>query len=343
MKRALLLSALLAAGPAQAAGGDPFQFLFLDADARAVALGGAYTALASDANALLYNPAWLGDVVRHEAAFMHNQHVAGISQQYLGLATRWGVGAMVNTVDYGDIPRTTIANPNGTLGTYGARDLAASVGYGRAWGTFFAGASAKFIRESIDTAVGKTWAADAGVAWRADSEEWLGPSLGLAVQNAGPDVRFQSGSESLPTSIRTGAAYTFDFKKRRSLVSADLSKSRSDAPVFGLGVETVAAEVLSLRLGYSSRNQAGWGVTGGVGFEVGDFSIDYAATPFGELGLTHRASVTFRFGPVREVEEPLPVRRYERPELRGWRAPGAIEKRPPARPAPKRDPRKIRY
>lgn len=343
MKRALLLSALLAAGPAQAAGGDPFQFLFLDADARAVALGGAYTALASDANALLYNPAWLGDVVRHEAAFMHNQHVAGISQQYLGLATRWGVGAMVNTVDYGDIPRTTVANPNGTLGTYGARDLAASVGYGHAWGTYFAGASAKFIREAVDSAVGKTWAADAGVAWRADSDDELGPSLGLSVQNVGPPVRFQAGSESLPTTLRTGAAFAFDVMKRRSLVSADLSKSRSDTPVVGVGLETVAAEVLSLRLGYSTRNQAGWGLAGGIGFEVGDFSIDYAATPFGELGLTHRASVTFRFGRDRDDEEAVPVRRYERPELRGWQRPKGAEKRAPERPSPRRDPRKIRY
>ena len=72
---------------APAAGTEPFNFLALDADARAVALGGAYTALATDANALLYNPAGLGLVRQSQIAFMHNQYIAGLTQEYMGLAT----------------------------------------------------------------------------------------------------------------------------------------------------------------------------------------------------------------------------------------------------------------
>jgi hypothetical protein len=74
----LLAAALLgAAGAARAdngsAGAEPFAFLQLDSSARSAALGGAYTALASDANALQYNPGGLGMVRQNEAQFMYNQ------------------------------------------------------------------------------------------------------------------------------------------------------------------------------------------------------------------------------------------------------------------------------
>ncbi|MBI5245511.1 MAG: hypothetical protein HY922_17755, partial [Elusimicrobia bacterium] len=76
--KARLLALVLLSWPRlshAAAGAEPFNFLFLDANARAVGMGGAYTALARDSNALLYNPAGLGLVDEHEATFMHNEHV----------------------------------------------------------------------------------------------------------------------------------------------------------------------------------------------------------------------------------------------------------------------------
>lgn len=354
--RNLLLSLALSLTPtaASASGGaDPFQFLLLDADARAVALGGAYTAAARDANALLYNPAWLGAVRRHHAVFMHNAHFAGTSQEYLALATRWGFGGMLNALDYGEIPRTTVSNPNGTLGTYGARDLAASAGYGRAWGPVHAGTAVKFVRESIDTAAAAAWAADLGLGWRPESEEDLGPALGLSVQNLGPRVRFQAASESLPATLRSGASYDLLVKGQRATLAADVAKTRADSPVFSLGAETVLVKTLSLRIGYSSRNQAGLGLSGGFGVALGDLSVDYAITPFGELGTGHRASIGFRFG-GEGTEEPASWerRRPARPEMRNW--PGRPDDGPPPvirppRKAPKKkaptpkDPRKTPY
>ena len=58
MKRLLLILCALCApaGTARAGGANTFEFLSLDADARPAGLGGAYTAAATDANAMLYNP-----------------------------------------------------------------------------------------------------------------------------------------------------------------------------------------------------------------------------------------------------------------------------------------------
>lgn len=347
----LLLCALLPAMAAAAGGGSPYQFLLLDANARAAALGGAYTALAADANALLYNPAGLGGVRRHEATFMHDAHFEGVSQDYLAAATRWGFGAMVNALDYGEIPRTTVSNPNGTLGSYGARDLAVSAGYGREFGRFGAGIAAKHIRSSIDTAVGKAWASDLGLSWRPEEDHGLW--LGAAVQNLGPTVRFQAASENLPTTVRAGAAWSFKAYGQRCVVAADFAKTRSDSAVAAAGGETVLGGVLALRLGYSSRNQAGWGLTGGVGLALGDASVDYAVTPFGELGVAHRASVGIRFGGADEEEEDsIPYRPVRKRHFRDEedeeppakpRRPVRVPERPKAKPEPYRDPRRTRY
>ena len=87
--RPLAAAALLAAmwpNEAHCAGAEPFNFLFMDSNARATGLGGAYTALAADANALWYNPAGLARVRRYEATFMHNEHVEGITQEFVGFA-----------------------------------------------------------------------------------------------------------------------------------------------------------------------------------------------------------------------------------------------------------------
>ena len=137
-RHAIILLALAALLPGEAraagsAGASPFNFLFLDADARPVAMGGAYTALANDANALHYNPAGLGRIRRSEATFMHNEYFEGITQEYIGFASRHGYGANLNILRAGDIDRTTVSNPNGTgLGSANFSDLAFGLGYGRA-------------------------------------------------------------------------------------------------------------------------------------------------------------------------------------------------------------------
>ena len=94
----LLLALLGLTKPAAAAspGADPFNFLLLDANARAAGMGGAYTALANDANALLYNPAGLGRISAHEATFMHNEHFQGVKQEYLAFSARQGFGLSLN-------------------------------------------------------------------------------------------------------------------------------------------------------------------------------------------------------------------------------------------------------
>ena len=316
MKRAALLASALwalwvraAFAAAGSAGEDPLSFLFLDADARPVSLGGAYTALAKDANALLYNPGGLGAVERNEATLMHNEYLAGVTQEYIAYASPRGWGLNLNYLNSGQVPRTTVSNPDGTgLANASFSDLAVGAGYGeRVTKGLSLGAAVKFIRESNAGIAGQAYAFDIGAMVAPAALKGL--SLGLAVQNIGPAIRFQSVREPLPLAARAGAAYAFALRGQESRLSFDVTKERSDSVVMGFGAETVVARTLPLRLGFSTRNSAGPGVTAGVGWIFRSFEVAYAFVPFGDLGAAHRISASFNWaGPERARARSEPPR-----------------------------------
>ncbi len=293
----LALAAFLAAAePCSAGKGeDAFNFLLLDAGARPVAVGGAYTALATDANALLYNPAGLGLVRRHEATFMHNEYVQGLKQEYMALALKQGFGLSLNYLSFGDIPRTTISKPEGTGSNFTISDMAASAGYGRRVRPDLSlGLGVKLIRETIDDVKAQGTAADLGALY--DAPWARGLSLGLALQNLGPGVRFQSQREKLPMNTRLGAAYAFKLWDNDDVISVDFSKTRGEGLLISAGAETVIKKTVSLRMGFNARNDADIGLTAGFGWRIKNASIDYAVVPFGDLDIAHRMSVSLRWG-----------------------------------------------
>jgi tetratricopeptide (TPR) repeat protein len=302
---AALLALLLGAGAARAdgsSGAEPFNFLFLDANARAVAMGGAYTALATDANALLYNPAGLARIERNEATFMHNSYPAGAYQEYGAYASPGGWSASFNYLNFGNVANTTISNPGGAgLGATGLYDMAFNGGYGRTFGEDLSlGAEAKYIRESAGAISGAGAAFDFGALYAAPRLPGL--TLGAALQNAGPTVKYEGAAENLPLNLRGGAAYSFDAAGQRSVVSFDVGKERTSSPIVSAGAETVLVKALAIRLGFTTANSAGLGLTTGVGWSHNDLSFDYAFVPYGAIGNAQRVSVTWRWGSAKTTE-----------------------------------------
>lgn len=286
-------------------GATPLNSLFLDADARPVALGGAYAALARDANALRYNPAGLAFLESHHASFMHAEHFQGVTQEYLAAAVPGtsaglvpkgaGAGLMLDTVSFGDVPRTTVSNPRGTgLGSFGIRDWTLAAGYGARtrWPWLGLGAALKYLREDIDSYSAQAAAVDLGLMAELDEAWGLPATLGASLQNLGTKLKFQSRREELPLNLRLGAAYRF---AGAGSLALDVNRPKEGDLTMHLGAEYVVRRALALRLGYNGRNEAASGITMGGGLALKRWNLDYAFVPFGDLGSSHRFSVACRW------------------------------------------------
>lgn len=329
---ALVLAVPLRAGAIGQIATDPFQFLFLDANARASAMGGAYTALAFDSNALLYNPGGLGLADRYEGTFMHHESVHNLTQEYIGICIKQGWGVNANYRTWGNMRKTTVDNPDGRdLGHFTIVDLATSIGYGRKiLPNLGFGVGYKYIREAVESVAANTHAVDAGLLFMPRPRM----AFGFAVQNLGPTFRFSGASENLPMNFRWGGAYGFDLFGAAFIAAVDGTKQRGDRADVAVGIEGTLHRRASLRMGYASRNDSGPGVTAGVGFKFDYLQLDYAMTPNGALGWSHRASLTFRWGGGDDWPQ------YDAPpvKLRPW-TPDSVstkaEEPPQAQPKPK--------
>lgn len=304
------------------AGSTSAAFLKIGAGARAVSMGGAFTAVADDPYALFWNPAGLAVLKDRHAGFTHNEYFQSLGQELLVYTSEgeklrflkkpalkkgtWALGLNYFHTPK-DLERRSGLYESDPLypispveGTFRAYDLAFSLGYGYAYSADTnIGGAVKFISQTIDNESGSTAALDLGVT---RSFNWLGGRLftaGASALNIGPGVKFVSRTYDLPLTLRAGLSHRIP--ETGALLSFDVSKPVDNYPFFALGLEQQLTSRLALRSGYRYRlhgNELGaWsGFSAGLGLALERFSFDYAFTPFGDIGNSHRFSLSFRFG-----------------------------------------------
>ncbi len=285
-----LLLLLLCAG-ALAAGETGAQFLKIGVGAKAMAMGGAFSAIADDASAIYWNPAGLA---RQEAPsvlatygmwFEHMGHHTFAAAMPVG-GGHWG--GLVCYSPSGDIP--SVGADLDELGEYDAYDFSGSLAFADQVGADLSyGVGVKLIQSSIENESATGYAADAGVLYELPQLEGL--SLGLAVQNMGPELKFISDGDPLPLIVRGGVA----FEAGHLVVAADASKPRDNDVSVHLGAEYLIAEILALRAGFLTRPEMESAVTFGLGVTWRRLSVGYAYVPFEEIEGTHHVSAGLGF------------------------------------------------
>ncbi len=285
-------------------------FLKIGVGARAVGMGGAFTAVSGDVNSLFWNPAGLADLKQSQLGAMSSVLAADTNLNTLGYAqpTKYGTfGASALYLDQGPLDgRNASAQPTGN---FNASDFAGSVAYANKFGKHLRlGTNLKYIHSSIAADAGEDFALDAGALYDFGKLGPGTPVLGAMVQNLGPKMSMGGGAASyLPTTLATGLSYRW-----RGLLADIDYKSMPYAPASEVdaGLEFRPIELIALRAGYDRStfseplllNGSGGidvaalnGFSFGTGLRLDGFDFDYSFTPQGELGDAQRFSLTARF------------------------------------------------
>lgn len=288
----------------KAAGTTSADFLNLPVGARASAMGGAYSAISEEASAIYWNPAGLVQIPKLSAIFMRTQYVQDVSYQYAAYAHRLSYDSVlagsVFLTDIGAIDRRDMDGAK--TGTFSPRDQVYTLSYSKAILEFSdkdmdvsIGVSAKYIKSQIVESA-KAYAGDVGIMTYNFTN--IPYRLGLTMTNLGSGMRYDTESSPLPLTFKlAGAVNPF----RNMLFAVDMVLPKNNRPnfLFGSELSTEPNELtrLSVRAGLNAQRLRDGlsGFTMGVGATLHFFTLDYAFVPMGELGSTHKISITFDF------------------------------------------------
>ena len=295
--RILNLAALLALATQVAWGAETASFLDIGVGARGLGMGGAYTALADDANALYWNPAGLVRLEKREFSASHAEMFESTRLDFLAYAHPTSQGTFAAGLTYlsqGKIDGRD--NLGRQTAGYDASDAAVSLGYARKLEIADLGATFKYLRSHIGSTEAQGAAVDVGAKRAFDRV-----SVGVALRNLGPGLKFQDQRNDLPLRLALGAAYKF--AGGHAAAAEAVNGPRGAGTDASFGGEYQAVKNLYLRAGYTTRTA----ITGGSGFDVArgltmglglrneKWSLDYAILPSGELGRSHRFSLGARW------------------------------------------------
>lgn len=281
------------------------QFLRIGVGAKASGLGETASTI-SGVQSLFYNPAGLAGVAAMEAYFSQVNWILDSNYSNLAFAKRAGGGVFGLGVSYLSSPATDKYDKFGTklAETYSASDMAVALGYsGRLAVRTNFGLSAKYISSKLDTESAAALALDAGVKYAALPGKLV---FGFAVQNAGEKLTYIDEGDALPLNLKLGGHYIFSLDKNSATkkdlaIFTDINHMKDSGAYANIGVDITSVydkdTNFSLRAGY--RTNAGAksaGIAAGLGVDMKTYNLEYAYAPMGDLGNTHRFSLTFKFG-----------------------------------------------
>jgi hypothetical protein len=367
----LLVRPALAANRLESPGTTAGSILTIPMGSRALGMGTAFTAVASDVSALYYNPAGLSRLSSHEFSSSFSLGLADNSLTYLGYGgpvsftglTGNGFASVGSSLLYSrngiiEISRTSADGSFlGSETKSAGSDVVASLGYAERVGTLsfdwnrtgyeihhFAGVSGKLVHSKLaEQYTATAYAADVGYLATVPD---LGLSAGFAALNFGSKMTFINEGDRLPASLRFGMAYDWGVKGPFQITLA----ADGDYYVFDRlwraysGLEYQWLKAYAVRLGYQF-NATELGLTVGFGYRWHErLSLDYAWATQADSNLSavHRVTFSWKFGkvgaPVRSRNRrPFIETAPERETIQKMEeedTPIPVQQEPPKRPRP---------
>jgi len=290
---------------ASGAGTDGASFLNIPVGAGPAALGSAYTALASDAYAPVYNPAGLGFVRSLEFSAQHLSYLESMHYEFGSVVVPLGksraLGVSVQYLGSGDIAEV---DPDGNaLGQYSAHYAASSLAYGQKVSEKVSvGLTGKWINAKLADVSANAYGADVGAMVKA--RENL--NFAATVKNIGNKLKFQEQDDTLPQALHLGAAWRIN---KQLKLAADALYRKVGSVSGRFGAEWRPLRTISLRTGYKTDTtkelSALAGLSAGIGIHVWGQELAYAWLPYGDLGDTQYLSLIARLGQSDEEKRNL--------------------------------------
>lgn len=261
---------------------------------------------------------------------------AGIALNSAGIAQRLSdsdvIAVSVQSMNFGDIMVTTVANPEGNIGFFSPRINIFNVGYAKSFSnSIHGGINFKVISESISNVKATGIAFDAGIRYVTGEKEQL--KFGITLKNVGPVMKYKgdglakqanylvnsetaslesrSATYELPSMLSIGGSYDFIFNEHHKLnLALAFSANSFSYDQYRLGLDyafTAEKVAFNIRGGYvyekgltSAENRAnaligpcaGFSVDALVGEKKSALGIEYTARFAGVFGVIHTIGAT---------------------------------------------------
>lgn len=345
MKKALLtrltlLFLLVAFVPAQAqldrstskVGTTAAQFLKIGPGARAVGMGGAYTAIADDIYSVYWNPAGVVNSNHNgEVTFNHAEWLADMTYDFAAASLNLsGVGSVFFTMTSFSVPEDkvrTVDFPEGDGRVWDASSIAFGIGFARKLTNKFSiGFQAKYIQESIWNSSASGFAIDIGTYYVSPFNDMIIAArisnFGSKMQMDGRDIQFnydpdndpntgannvlstyQTDKFDLPLTFSIGFAMdVIETRYVRFTAALDATHPNDNTEYINTGGELAWDETLMLRVGYRSLfmrdSEGGLSFGGGINYEITPglkVMVNYGWTDYGRLNNVQFVDLGIKF------------------------------------------------
>ena len=334
----LLITPAIYAGNEDRVGSAGAAHLLVNPWARSSALGDAGYAQINGLEATYTNIAGLAFTEKTQIKFNYSNWMgsAGVSFNSAGIAQRISengvIAVSVQSMNFGDIPITTVENPEGNIGFFSPRTNIFNVGYARKFSSsIYGGSNFKVISESMSNMKANGVAIDAGIRYVTGEQDQL--KFGIALKNVGPVMRYRgdglaqqveytstgfiasleerSATFEMPSLLCIGGSYDFIFNESNKLnVALGFTANSFSNDQYRLGLDygmTNDKMAFNLRAGYvyeknilSVENRsnaligpsAGFSIDALVGKNKTALGLEYCARFAGVFGTIHTIGAT---------------------------------------------------